>query len=120
MEQIPFDKKSTEIVENVFIFALMWAFGGPMIVDKSGDYRKKFSDETAILFANRFPKEAQCFDYVWDFEEDAWVEWSTRVPSYTPQRGHPSLPRASAIEDGRRWPGTGNPPSHRSGEAHRV
>ena len=31
-----------------------------MIIDKGGDYRKKFSDESAILFANRFPKEAQC------------------------------------------------------------
>jgi dynein heavy chain len=84
LEAIPFDKKTTEILENQFIFALMWAFGGPMVIDKAGDFRKKFSDETAILFGNRFPKEGLCFDYIWDFEEDSWVEWHTKVPAYTP------------------------------------
>ena len=31
-----------------------------------------------------FPKKLSALDYVWDFEEDCWVEWSTRVPTYTP------------------------------------
>ena len=84
LEEIPLDKRNTEVLENQFIFALMWAFGGPMIIDKGGDFRKKFSDETALLFQNKFPKEGLCFDYVWDFEEDNWVEWSTKVPEYTP------------------------------------
>lgn len=84
IEEIPFDKKSNETMENAFIFAVMWAFGGPMIIDKGGDFRKKFSDETAILFANKFPKEGLCFDYCWSYEEDNWIEWSTKIPEYVP------------------------------------
>ena len=40
---IPEGKMTPESIEMVFDFSAMWAFGGPMIVDKSGDYRKKFS-----------------------------------------------------------------------------
>lgn len=39
---IPEDKLISETIEMVFAFSAMWSFGGPMIVDKSGDYRKKF------------------------------------------------------------------------------
>ena len=38
---IPEDKLISETIEMVFAFSAMWSFGGPMIVDKSGDYRKK-------------------------------------------------------------------------------
>ena len=84
IEDIPFDKKNNETMENTFVFCIMWAFGGPMIVDKAADFRKKFSEETALLFGNRFPKEGQCFDYVWDYELDNWSEWHNSIPEYVP------------------------------------
>ena len=99
LETVPYEKKSSlasasEIFENLFVWSTMWAFGGPMIQDKGGDFRKKFSEETTGIF-NRggnplFPKEGNkdvmttCFDYLWSFEEDAFIQWSTKVPKYTP------------------------------------
>jgi len=84
LESIPYDKKAADIIENVFLFCLMWAFGGPMVVDKGGDFRKYFSDTLSMTFGQKFPKEKTCFDYVWNFETDEFVDWSTKVPEYTP------------------------------------
>lgn len=82
LESIPYEKKAIDLIENLFIFCVMWAFGGPMVVDKAGDFRKFFSETFSMTFGQKFPKEKQCFDYVWSFQEDTWVEWSTRVPAY--------------------------------------
>jgi dynein heavy chain len=84
LEAIPYEKKAADIIENVFLFCVMWAFGGPMVVDKGGDFRKFFSDTLSMTFGQKFPKEKTCFDYVWNFDTDEWVDWSTKVPAYTP------------------------------------
>ena len=84
LESIPYDGKKPEIIENVFIFAIMWAFGGPMIVDKQADYRKVFSERLVETFGQKFPKDRQCFDYFWSFNDDSFVEWGSKVPKYTP------------------------------------
>lgn len=84
LETIPYESKKPEIVENIFIFCVMWAFGGPMVVDKAGDFRKYFSEAFSTQFGQKFPKERPCFDYVWSFQEDQFVEWSTKVPKYVP------------------------------------
>jgi dynein heavy chain len=84
LETIPYEKRSSDSIENLFIFAVMWAFGGPMVVDKAGDFRKFFSESFSMLFPQKFPKEKTCFDYVWSFTEDCFVEWSTKIPAYQP------------------------------------
>ena len=84
LETIPYEKKSTDVIESLFLFALMWAFGGPMVVDKGGDCRKMFSEAFASQFGQKFPKERLCFDYVWSTDTDSFVEWSTKVPTYQP------------------------------------
>ena len=84
LETIPYEKKGMDIIENLFVFCLVWAFGGPMIIDKSGDSRKYFNEMFASVFGAKFPKEATCFDYIWSFTEDTWVEWTTKVPVYQP------------------------------------
>jgi dynein heavy chain len=84
LEAIPYDKKNSESIENMFMFAVMWSFGGPMVQDKLQDYRKLFSEAFQLTFGNKFPKEGEIFDYVWSFDEDCWVEWVTKVPTYTP------------------------------------
>lgn len=81
---IPAAKVSQESLELVFAYCAMWAFGGPMIVDKSGDYRKKFSEDFASLFGTKFPKDGECFDYFYDAESGEHKAWSAVVPAYVP------------------------------------
>jgi dynein heavy chain len=78
------EKKSHDNLENIFLFALIWAFGGPMVSDKSADYRKLFNEQFSITFGQKFPKEKLCFDYVWSFQDDCFVDWALKVPMYQP------------------------------------
>ncbi len=81
------DKRSVETMENMFVFAVCWAFGGPMVCDKSGDYRAKFSEEFKALFPlakSQIPKDGTCFDYFFDPHTGAFIDWDIKVPSYAP------------------------------------
>ena len=84
LESIPTDTRKPDVIENLFVFAVMWAFGGPMVVDKAGDFRKYFSEAFASTFGQKFPKEKPCFDYMWSLQDECWTEWTTKVPSYQP------------------------------------
>ena len=84
LESIPYDNRKPDVIENLFIFAVMWAFGGPMVVDKAGDFRKYFSEAFATTFGQKFPKERPCFDYMWSLQEECWMEWTSKVPTYQP------------------------------------
>lgn len=87
LETIPPENKNMDTIENIFIFCVMWAFGGPMIVDKGGgDSRRMFSETFTSLFGNKFPKDVgkQCFDYVWSFSDDCYIDWANKVPVYQP------------------------------------
>lgn len=81
---IPSEKKTPDVLELVFIYAAVWAFGGAMGVDKQADYRKQFSDAFAMTFGQRFPKEGQCFDYYFDVDTLSFLPWTARVPKYVP------------------------------------
>lgn len=70
-------------MESIFCYAAVWAFGGPMIIDKQNDFRRSFSDNFAATFSQKFPKEGQCFDYFYDPDTNGFVEWATKVPKYT-------------------------------------
>ncbi|CAM9279490.1 unnamed protein product [Choristocarpus tenellus] len=85
LESVPPEKKNNDIMEQFFVFALTWAFGGPMVVDKTDDYRRKFSEEFLSTFAGqKLPKEGLCFDYFYDWQTDQFVDWGTKVPEYQP------------------------------------
>jgi dynein heavy chain, axonemal len=84
LETIPSDKKTHDVMENMFIYCVAWAFGGPMVVDKGGDFRKFFNENFNTTFGQKFPKEGTCFDYIYSINEGAFVEWNTKVPEYTP------------------------------------
>ena len=81
---VPEGKMTPETVEMIFAFSAMWAFGGPMIVDKSGDYRRKFSEDFATTFGAKFPKEGVCFDYFYDPATGKHVQWQSLVPKHSP------------------------------------
>ena len=82
LPSVPEEKLSSEIIEMIFAYSAMWAFGGPMIVDKSGDYRKKFSEEFASTFGAKFPNDGLCFDYFFDSVSFEFVNWQTRVSEH--------------------------------------
>ena len=83
LPSVPEEKLSSEIIEMIFAYSAIWAFGGPMIIDKSGDYRKKFSEEFASTFGAKFPNEGLCFDYFFDSAIFEFVHWQTRVSGHT-------------------------------------
>jgi dynein heavy chain len=83
LKPIPDAKKTQEVVESYFVFALTWSFGGPLVVDKGGDYRKNFHE--AFIAANpnlKYPKEGLCFDYCFNHESGEFERWT--VPEYRP------------------------------------
>lgn len=84
LETLPYEKKTAEVIESNFLFALVWAFGGPMVVDKGGDFRRMFSEAFTSQFGQKFPRDKQCFDYVWSTQTDSFVDWSTKVPIFQP------------------------------------
>jgi dynein heavy chain len=81
---VPDGRMTPETIEMLFAFSAMWAFGGPMIIDKTGDYRKKFSEDFAAKFGVKFPKDGLCFDYFYDPKLGEHVHWQSIVPKYSP------------------------------------
>ena len=84
LPSVPENRMTAEIIEMIFAYCAMWAFGGPMNVDKSGDYRKKFSEDFSSAFGSKFPKEGLCFDYFFDPTIGEYVHWNTKVASHYP------------------------------------
>lgn len=82
---VPADKKTQEVIESIFVYCATWAFGGPLIVDKSIDYRKNFHELWIATFTNiKYPKEGLCFDYFYNLETNEFESWNTKVPKYVP------------------------------------
>ena len=72
-----------EQFEAHFVFAVIWAFGGAALVDKSVDTRKDFSDFFKRVFTTiKFPKEGHVFDYYPDAKTGKMVPWSECVPAF--------------------------------------
>ena len=80
------DRLSAESIEMIFAFAAMWSFGGAMIVDKSEDCRKKFSEEFRnAKYGAKIPKEGLCFDYFYCPDSEAFLPWESKVPTFIPK-----------------------------------
>lgn len=82
---LPLEKKGPEVMEAIFVFCATWAFGGPLLVDKSIDYRKTFHELWCATFPSvKYPKEGLCFDYFYNLDSQEFESWSSKVPPYTP------------------------------------
>jgi dynein heavy chain len=78
-------EKSKDIIERMFIYSAMWAFGGSLTMDsKKVDHK--------VLFSNAFKKIAKCvrfpdlglvFDYYIDFSTGYIVPWQDKVASFS-------------------------------------
>ena len=72
-----------EQFEANFVFAVIWAFGGAALVDKSVDTRKDFSDFFKRVFTTiKFPKEGHVFDYYPDPKTARWWRGAECVPEF--------------------------------------
>jgi len=84
-----------DVLEAVFVEALMWSFGGSLIVEKQngarGDHRRAFNDILQGMCAPvKFPKSygeveaALCFDFYFDKEHLEFRPWLDRVDTFVP------------------------------------
>jgi dynein heavy chain len=85
LPQIPTEKKNAVILENMFVFAAVWAFGGSYGRDKQNDFRKEFDMYFQATFREvEFPKETEVYDSYYNFKSLAWEPWSNMVEEYVP------------------------------------
>ena len=76
------------IVERMFIYSLVWAFGGPLGCDKQ-DNRKIFSTflKSLVIKGFKYPDNGLVFDYFIDFTNGNAIPWSDKVHSCTAASG---------------------------------
>ncbi|CAE7205816.1 ODA4, partial [Symbiodinium sp. KB8] len=84
-----------EVLEAVFVEAVMWSFGGSLVVEKQngarGDHRKTFNEILQGMCSPvKFPKaygdveSALCFDFYFDKKALEFRPWLDRVESFVP------------------------------------
>jgi dynein heavy chain, axonemal len=96
IETLPKDPKKpvVELLEHFFFIAVMWSFGGALVVEVSedgtarGNHRLNFHALlTGIGSSVKLPKEpddALCFDFFFNPESEELEHWSTLVPRFAP------------------------------------
>ncbi|XP_061694561.1 dynein axonemal heavy chain 11 [Syngnathoides biaculeatus] len=68
-----------ELYEIYFVFACVWAFGGPLFHDHLRDYRAEFSRWwVKEMRAVKFPSQGTVFDYFIDPETKKFIPWSEK------------------------------------------
>ena len=78
-------QKNQQSVERMFIFSLMWAFGGSLTAEKQTDSRKTFSlfFKGLISKSYKFPDAGVVLDYAIDFASGEAIPWQDKVSSYS-------------------------------------
>ena len=75
-------------IENLFVFALIWAFGGALGEEKTANFRVMFSKAFKDDFKEvAFPDRGTVFDYFFAFDtsDDGKItHWEERVETYVP------------------------------------
>ena len=81
MKALKADEESTEKVKNIydgiFIYAMIWAFGGTIAEDKL-----QFSNMIRQVSKVKFPEGGQVFDYYFDPMAIAFKPWAEKVDAY--------------------------------------
>ena len=78
-------EKNQQSLERMFIFSIMWAFGGSLITDKQVDTRKTFSVFFKGLVSKsfKFPDTGIVLDYFIDLTSGDAIAWQDKVSSYS-------------------------------------
>jgi dynein heavy chain len=70
---------SDEELEGLFIYATIWALGGPLATES----RQKLSEFIESISQARLPpSDKSLFDYIYDPVTHAWETWESKVPAY--------------------------------------
>ena len=77
--------KNQEKMERLFLFSLMWAFGGGLSSDKGADTNKQFSlfFKTLCQKVVKFPETGTVLDYMIDPMTGEAISWQSKVGSFT-------------------------------------
>lgn len=69
-----------EMLENLFIFSLIWSAG----VTTTSVGREKFNTKLRGMMSDKlgFPEEGTIYDYMFDRTKKEWVKWTDTVPAY--------------------------------------
>jgi dynein heavy chain len=73
---------NVDMVENIFIFCLMWSLGS--VMDEPG--RIRFDEFVRKTAAKMLPK-GTLYDYIFDVEVSRWVTWDEKVPEFQSEPG---------------------------------
>ena len=90
LDTIEEDKtKTPEFIENCFVFAIVWAFGGLFIDDKTQENATMFDEAFQGNFGEIIPVDEDdegnlltVFDYVFIPEENKWKPWTDFASAY--------------------------------------
>ena len=90
LDNIEEDKiKTPEFIENIFIYAIVWAFGALFIDDKTQENASMFDEAFQSQFGEFIPVDEDedgemmtVFDYVFMPEENKWRPWSDFANKY--------------------------------------
>ena len=81
------EKYTQAVLEKVFVYSMIWSFGGPLPEDKVNNFRRNFSRFWIDTFKDIILplKEGQSvFDIYYDLSNDSWEGWDEIVPEYIP------------------------------------
>ena len=86
LEQMTAEQKTQEALEQVFLFACIWGFGGPLCDDRTNENRTKFDEcfqsQWKEALQAQYPKDTSVFDYYYNPKEEDWVAWEDDVTPY--------------------------------------
>ena len=83
------DVDKLQLLEQYFVFAVIWAMGGALAMDKANDLREMFSEAWVQTFKKvKFPNKGQIFDYMFSLETGELQLWDDMVPQYVPMGEH--------------------------------
>ena len=71
------------LFEMFFMYAIVWAAGGSLTIDKSGDYKAQFDKWFRAEFPKiPYPEEGTVFNFVVNQETMEFEHWSKRIQPY--------------------------------------
>jgi dynein heavy chain len=81
------EKFTQSSIEKMFVYSMIWSFGGPLPQDKVNNFRRNFSRMWLDTFKDVILplKEGQSvFDIYYDCEADTFSSWEELCPEYIP------------------------------------
>lgn len=84
MLKITIGEKNQGNLERIFLYCMMWAFGGAIATDKHVDYLKLFSNFMKSLNKQiKFPENGSVLDYFIDFGSGEVIPWQNKVEGFS-------------------------------------